>query len=194
MTTHSLKLLILALALTSQARGGERTKESITKDLQEVARVATVMMDGDVCQRIMTERALKRLFLVDPQDQWAASDNFDVNHEPYIQTKKTLMRLATLLSYPVDCNLWMSFADHPEKVQILIRNRYEMSQFWTWGQLIQDMPPEMKEVFMKGQPQTVARSADFISVLTPIHNSLGETVGLVEVVSRVNPNPEENVK
>ncbi len=194
MTKHTLKLLLLLLILTSQAFGAERTKESITKDLQEVARIATVMMDGDVCQRIMTERALKRLFTVDPQDQWAASDNFDVNPEPYIQAKKTLIRLSMLLSYPVDCNLWMTFTDHPEKVQVLIRNRYEMSQFWSWGQLIQEIPPEMKEVLIKGEPRTVARAADFISVLAPVRNSLGETVGLVEVVSRINPHPEENVK
>ncbi len=187
-------LLILSLIFNGEVLGGERTKESITKDLEEVARIATIMLDGDVCQRIMTDRALKKLFLVDPQDKWAASDNFDVNHEPYLQTKKTLIRLARLLPYPVDCNLWMSFKDHPEKVQVLIRNRFEMSQFWTWGALIQDIPPEMKEVLTKGRPQTVARAADFISVLTPVHNSLGEIVGLIEVVSRVNPNPEENVK
>lgn len=189
-----LLLLILSLTFTGEVFGGERTKESITKDLEEVARIATIMLDGDVCQRIMTDRALKKLFLVDPQDRWAASDNFDVNHEPYLQTKKTLIRLAKLLPYPVDCNLWMSFKDHPNKVQILIRNRFEMSQFWTWGALLQEIPPEMKEVLTKGQPQTIARSADFISVLTPVCNSLGEIVGLIEVVSRVNPNPEENVK
>lgn len=194
MTTRLSKVLILTLVFVSPVFGGVRTKESITKDLEEVARIASVMVDGDECQRIMTDRSLKKLFAVDPQDQWAASDNFDVNHEPYIRTKKTLMRLSMLLSYPVDCNLWMSFPDHPDKVQVLIRNRYEMSQFWTWGQLVQEMVPEMKEVMVKGEPRTVARTTDFISVLTPVYNSLGDVVGLVEVVSRVNPRPEENVK
>ncbi len=52
----------------------------------------------------------------------------------------------------------------------------------------------MQEVLTKSEPRTIARTADFISVLALVRNSLGETVGLVEVVSRVNFNSEENVK
>lgn len=189
-----LALAVLSLVLTCRVSGGERTKESVTKDLEDVARVATVMIDGDVCQKIMTERALQKLFLVTTRDQWAASDNFDVNFEPYLQTKKTLMRLSMLLPYPVDCNLWMGFRDHPNKIQILVRNRHEMSQFWTWGALTQDIPSAMKDVLTNGKPQTIAGAKDFISVLTPVRNSLGEIVALVEVVSRMNPDYEENVK
>jgi hypothetical protein len=180
-----------------------RTQESLSRDLEEVARVATVMLDGDVCQRIMTERSLQKMFIVDPKDRWAASDNFDVDHQSYIQTKKTLIRLARLLPYPVDCNLWMPVelnrdrkeADsNARKVQILIRNRYEMSQFWTWGVLVQDAMPEMLDVLSHGRQRTVSKDGNIVSVLAPVYNSLGEIVGLVEVVSRVHLNPQENVK
>ena len=172
----------------------ERTKEALARDLEEVARVASVMIDGDVCERIMTPRALQKMFAVDPNDRWAGSDNFDVNHGPYVQTKKMLMRLAKLVPYPADCNLWMPFEQDPNKIQILIRNRYEMSQFWTWGVLYQDLPPKMGEVLATGKPQTIVQKEDFVSVLTPVFNSLGDSVGLVEVVSRVQPNPQEHVK
>ena len=172
----------------------ERTKEALARDLEEVARVATVMMDGDVCERIMTPRALQKMFAVDPNDRWAGSDNFDVNHEPYVQTKKMLMRLAKLVPYPVDCNLWMPFSQDPKRIQILVRNRYEMSQFWTWGVLFQDQTAEMAEVLATGKPQTIIQKADFVSVLTPVINSLGDRIGLVEVVSRLQPNPQEHVK
>lgn len=164
------------------------------RELEEVARVATVMVDGDVCQRIMTERALKKLFVVDPEDQWAGADNFDVNAEPFIQTKKTLMRLAKLRPYPIDCNLWMLFKEKPRQIQILIRNQYEMSRFWTWGVLLQDISPEMAEVLSSGKSKTVTGKDDLIAVLTPVFNSLGEIVGLVEVVGRARMNWQENVK
>src|SRR5262245_50645188 len=152
------------------------------------------MLDGDVCERIMTPRALQKMFAMDPNDRWAGSDNFDVNHEPYVQTKKVLMRLAKLLPYPVDCNLWMPFKQDPGKIQILIRNRYEMSQFWTWGVLFQDQTQEMTEVLATGKPRMIAQKGDFVSVLGPVTNSLGDRVGLVEVVSRLHLNPQEHVK
>jgi hypothetical protein len=140
------------------------------------------MVDGDVCRRIMTARALDSMFTVNPRDPWAASDNFDVNEEPYIQTKKTLIRLSRLVSYPCDVNLWMPFRERSDKIQILIRNVNEWSQFWTWGVLVQDMVPEMKQVLETGERVTVARRLGMISVLAPVYDSLGDRVAVVEVV------------
>jgi hypothetical protein len=189
-------LIVLAGLLLGEANlsAQQRTKEALARDLEEVARIASVMMDGDVCERIMTPRALQKMFAIDPNDRWAGSDNFDVNHEPFVRAKKALIRLARLVPYPVDCNLWMPFQQDPKKIQILIRNRYEMSQFWTWGVLFQDQTPEMAEVLATGKPQTIVQKGDFVSVLTPVINSLGDRVGLVEVVSRLHVNPQEHVK
>lgn len=193
---HIAYLLVLGGMMLGRANllAQQPTKEVLARDLEKVGRIASVMMDGDVCQRIMTDRALHKMFAVDPNDRWAGSDNFDVNHEPFVLAKKTLMRLARLLPYPVDCNLWMPFKQDADKIQILIRNRYEMSQFWTWGVLFQDKTPEMAQVLATGTPQTVALKGDFVSVLTPVVNSLGDTVALVEVVSRLHLNPREHVK
>jgi hypothetical protein len=191
------RFLLLAFAafnLSAIGYAQSQTRESMARELEAVARVATIMVDGDVCQRIMTERALKKLFVIDPEDQWAGSDNFDVNAEPFIQTKKTLMRLAKLRPYPIDCNLWMLFKENPQRIQILIRNQNEMSQFWTWGVLYQEIPTEMAEVLSSGKPKTVIGKNDLLSVLTPVYNSLGDIVGLVEVVGRVRMNWQENVK
>src|SRR5262245_30370799 len=194
MKRYSLFSAIVVFILYTIGNAQSQTRESMTRELEEVARVATVMVDGDVCQRIMTERALKKMFIIDPEDQWAGSDNFDVNPEPFIQTKKTLMRLAKLRPYPIDCNLWMLFKENPRQIQILIRNQYEMSQFWTWGVLSQEIPPEMAEAIASGKPKTIIGKGDFISVLTPVYNSIGDIVGLVEVVGRVRMNWQENVK
>ena len=187
-----LALVLVGFSLCGYAQ--ERDRQGLAKELEQIARVATTMVDGDLCQRIMTERALQKMFTVDPKDPWAGADNFDVNAEPYIQTKKSLIRLARLADYPVDCNLWMPFKEEPGKIQVLIRNKYEMSQFWRFGQLFMDIPPEMKEVFSSGKPLTVQKRGNIVSVLAPVYNSLGDIVGLVEVVSRAQFNPQENVK
>jgi hypothetical protein len=45
-----------------------------------------------------------------------------------------------------------------------------------------------------GKRMTVKRKPGMISVLAPVRNSLGDIVGLVEVVARLQPDVRENVK
>lgn len=173
-------LLIVPISAIS---GEDKQSISTDRDLDEIARVATTMVDGDVAQKIMTPRALEKMFASNPMDPSTGGDNFDVNADAYIQVKKTLIRLARLVDYPVDCNLWMPFLENPSQIQILIRQRNEMSHFWKWGDLLQDIPSEMKEVLQTGKRKVVLKSSDLISVLAPVYNSLGDIVGIVEVVS-----------
>ncbi len=180
-------LLLMAAVLCAQADDLERT-------LDDIARVASVMVDGDVCQRIVTARAEEYIVKGHPRDKWFGSDNYDVNHGPYIQTKKTLMRLARLNPAYYDVNLWMPIGDSPRKIHVVIRNDREISQFWTFGTLVQDMIPEMREVLETGKRVTVQQKPGILSVLAPVRNSLGDVVGLVEVVGREKPDAHENVK
>ena len=181
-----MKTLLLAAALATPSA-------EVEAQLQQLARVATAVVDGDECEKIMTRRALEKMFRTDPRDRWAGHDNFDVNDGPYIAVKKLLRRISTLAPFSVDCNLWMSFRERPELVQILIRQVNEISQFWKWGDLYQPMPPEMKEVLVSGKPKLVAR-ADYVSVLTPVFNSLGDAVAIVEVAARLIRDERGNVK
>jgi hypothetical protein len=151
------------------------------QDLREIARVATVMIDGDVCQHIVTQRALEHMLHPDPRDEFQAGDNYDVHNAPFIQTKKELIRLAMLAPYPVDVNLWMPVPT-TQDAQVVIRNKYNLSQFWN-GELTQPMPPEMHEVLQTGKILTVQKKPGMMSVLAPVRNSLSEIVGLVEVTS-----------
>lgn len=164
------------------------------RDLDEIAKVATAMVDGDICQRIVTERTLEHMTRQDPRDEYAAGDNYDVDDQAFITTKKTLMRLATLAEYPVDVNLWMPLDKDFKRIHIVIRNRYEMSQFWEWGKLEQPMFPSMRSVLETGQRLTVKQKPGYVSVLAPVRNSLDEAVGLVEVVSQTRFDARENVK
>ena len=166
----------------------------IDNQLDEIARVASVMVDGDVCQRIVTPRALSFMSKKHPRDQWADSDNYDVDDAAFNSVKKTLIRLSMLADFPLDVNLWLPAPGTPARVQIAIRNRNELSQFWDWGKLSQEMFPEMRTVLTTGKRVTVKQKPGLISVLAPVRNSLDEIVGLVEVVTRVVPDVRENVK
>src|SRR6476661_4540874 len=116
-----------------------------------------------------------------------ARDKAQLKHDlDQIAKTKTLMRLAQLVNYPVDVNLWMPIDGAPDRIHIVIRNRYEMSQFWKWGDLTQPMPPLMRSVLENGKRNTVDQKPQYISVLAPVRNSLNDIVGLVEVVSEIS--------
>lgn len=189
-------LLASVLMLAAVAPAGENPapSSSMRQELENVARVGSVMVDGDVCQKIVTPLAKEYMFKVDPKDPWLAGDNYDVDDVAFNTTKKTLARLSHLTSFPSDVNLWMPIDGHPGKIQMVIRNKNEMSQFWRWGDLYQDMLPSMETVLRTGQRVTVADRPGWISVLAPVYNSLGDIVGLIEAVSRDKMDAHENVK
>jgi hypothetical protein len=185
---------VLALLLTGALLRSAPPGQPDPKRLDDVARIGSVMVDGDVCRRIVTARAMQFMLKKDARDPWIGSDNFDVNHEPYISTKKTLIRLSRLVDFPCDVNLWMPVPAKPPRIQILIRNVNEMSQFWTWGALHQELPPEMKKVLETGERVTVTKRPGMISVLAPVYDSLGDVVGLIEAVGQTQSDPQANVK
>lgn len=184
----------LLLAASLWAASPTPPVEVLASDLDAIARVASVMVDGDVCQRILTTRAREFMLHNPSPDRWADADNYDVNHEAFTATKKTLIRLAQLADYPVDVNLWLPLTQDLSLVHVVIRNRYEMSQFWPWGRLFQPMPAPMLSVLRTGRRLTVKERPGYVSVLAPVRNSLNEIAGLVEVVSRADFNERENVK
>jgi hypothetical protein len=188
-------VLVLLVAAAADNAGPQLSQDSIKQKLQQVAKVASVMVDGDVCQRIVTPRALEYMLRNPSKDRWADADNYDVNDAAFVSTKKTLIRLSNLSDVPVDVNLWMPLKQDLSVVHIVIRNRYEMSQFWPWGKLSQDTPTVMRKVLTDGVTEVVAASdSGYVSVLAPVRNSLDDIVGLVEVVTKTPLDVRENVK
>jgi hypothetical protein len=164
----------------------------IEQELDHIARVAGVMMDGEACRRIVTPRALEYMFKIDPHDRFLAGDNYDVNAAEFNAVKKTLIRLSRLAPFACDVNLWMPIAGHPDKIQVVIRNVHELSQFWVFGAIAQEMFPPMRTVLETGKRVTVKQRPGMISVLGPVYDSLGEVAGLVEVVSHSSPSAHED--
>jgi hypothetical protein len=187
--TESLMLAMLGIPKLSPD-----ASVNMKRELDDVARVGSVVVDGDVCQKIVTQRAKEFLFARDPRDEFLAGDNYDVDDVAFNTVKKTLARLSHLSSFPADVNLWMPIEGHPGKIQLVIRNKNEMSQFWNWGELYGDMVPQMETALKTGQRVTVTSKPGWISVLAPVHNSLGDVVGLIEAVSRIKVDVHENVK
>jgi hypothetical protein len=179
------------LLLAAAAACGQ---DELGRDLDNIARTASVMLDGDLCRRIETPRSARLMLDPKPRDRSFASDNFDVNHAAYTQVKKTLMRLSRLTSYPCDVNLWMPVETRPRRIQVVIRNVNEMSQFWAFGALHQEMFPEMQKVLETGERITVRKRPGMTSVLAPVRDSLGDIVGLVEVVGRLERDGRDNVR
>lgn len=183
-------ILIALLA----AAGALAEDDRFTRELDEAARVASVMVDGDVCRNVVTARAMEYMFRNDPKDRFLGGDNYEVNYDAFDSIKKTLIRISRLVSFPADANLWMPIPGHPDKIRVVIRNANELSQFWPWGALYQNMIPEMKTVLDTGQRVTVAQKPGWVSVLAPVSDSLGDIVAVVEVASQKQLDPHENVK
>jgi hypothetical protein len=181
-----LAILVLTSAAYAQTPLGAK--------LDEVARVASVMVDGDVARRIQTPRSRAAMLDPKPVERAAASDNYDVDHASFLATKKTLQRLARLCDRPCDVNLWMPVPSTPPRIHVVIRNQNEVSQFWPWGALQQEMPPEMRQVLATGKRLAVSKRPGMTSVLAPVFDSLNDIAGLVEVVARDRPDPRENVQ
>lgn len=176
-------LTLLALAVESPAL-----------PVEEVARIATVMVDGELAKRIQTPRSLALMVSQNLREPWEASDNYEVDHASFVSMKKTLIRLSRLCALPCDANLWIPLPTQPARIHVAVRNVNEMSQFWPWGSLSQDMPPEMKQVLETGKRVTVQKRPGMTSVLAPVYDSLGDVAAIVEVVTMARPDPRENVK
>ncbi|HET7215778.1 MAG TPA: hypothetical protein VFL79_19470 [Terriglobia bacterium] len=162
------------------------TPEQIEQELDHIARVAAAMVDGDLCRRIVTPRALEYMFKSDPHDRFLAGDNYDVNDAEFNAAKKTLIRLSRLAPFACDVNLWMPIPGHPDKIQVVIRNAHELGQFWVFGVIDQEVFPPMREVLETAKRLTVKQRPGMISVLGPVYDSLGDVAGLVEVVAQVS--------
>ena len=180
--------------LSGNAKLNPEASTDLERQLDDVARVGSVVVDGDVCQKIVTRRAKEFLFAKEFRDEFLAGDNYDVDDVAFNTVKKTLIRLSHLASFPADVNLWMPIEGHPGKIQLVIRNKNEMSQFWNWGELYGDMIPQMETVLKTGQRVTVTNKPGWLSVLAPVYNSSGDVVGLIETVSQVKVDARENVK
>src|SRR6516225_8191881 len=111
MKPNQMKPILIALLA---AAGALAADDRFTRELDDAARVASVMVDGDACRNIVTARALSYMLRNDPRDRFVGGDNYEVHPDAFDAVKKTLIRISRLVSFPADANLWMPLAGHPD--------------------------------------------------------------------------------
>jgi hypothetical protein len=153
--------------------------------IKAIAELASAKLPGDECWKIVTDRSEKLMFMVDPRDQWAGSDNYDVNFEQFVPVKKALIRMARLATFPCDANLWMKSRNKPELVHMVVRQANGVSMWYDFGQMTIDPNPEMKKA-LAGETVIVnnGKNPGLLDVIAPVKNGKGEVVGFVEVCAR----------
>lgn len=159
----------------------------ILRDLHIIARTVTCMVDGELVKNILTERAQEKAFTVDPRDPWVGGDNWDYNHEPFQRTKQTLSRATCLAAGTVGCTLYMPAPANPRKWHLLLNTAFGARQMMAGADLIAaDPDPELLQVFHTGRRVAVTKVAENYSVLTPVYDSMGQVVAVVEVCTRTS--------
>jgi hypothetical protein len=153
------------------------------RDLHEIARVITCMVDGELVKQIVTDRVQEKVFKLDPRDRWSAGDNWDYNHEPFIRTKQTLQRALCLSQGAVGCNLYTPAVANANQWYHVLRTRWSPRQVMSEGGFAQVPDSELVQVFNTGERITLNKRPKQHSVLTPVYDSLGVIVGVVEVIT-----------
>ena len=94
----------------------------IIEALSEVARVASVMVDGDEARRILTARAMHHIAHPDPDYRFLSADYYDVEHETFLRMKKTLLRLERLIQVRCCTALWVPVEGQEGQVTLAVQN------------------------------------------------------------------------
>jgi len=155
--------------------------------LKELARIASVMVDGDEAGRIISERSLKYIANPNPAHRFMTGDYFDVDHATFLRMKKTLKRLERLAEFPVSTALWM-LVKGKENLATMAVQVGNLNRYWQWGTHQLEMKGEVAECARTGQVMTApaAEGDELLTALAPVRDSLGDVVGMVEFTAK-NP-------
>jgi hypothetical protein len=157
--------------------------------LIDASRVASVMVDGDEAQRIITARAMHYLAHPDPDYRFMVGDYYDVDHAAFLRMKKTLLRLERLLDFPCSTALWVrvEVAGLERHVTLAVQNG-SVHRYYRFGQEKIALAGEMARCMENGQTIVVPLEDQdhVLTVLSPVFDSLGDVVGVVEL-SAVHP-------
>ena len=107
-------ILMASLAVSSALAADDR----FTIELEDAARVASVMVDGDACRKIVTARAMDYLLRTDPNDRFLASDNYEVNMR-LRRREGTLIRISRLVCFPLMATCGCQFRP-TDKIRVVI--------------------------------------------------------------------------
>lgn len=152
--------------------------------LRELARIASVMVDGDVATRIMADRSAYYLAHPDPREPHLAGDYYDVDHAAFLLMKKTLLRLERLVDFPCNASLWVRLKGAPHRVTVVVQNG-RLHRYYRFGEDARPLRGDLARCIRRGGIVSVPvrRGDSYLTVLAPVRNSLDEVVGAVELTA-----------
>ncbi len=163
------------------------TLKKMAAELREAARVAAVMVDGDLAGRIVSQRSWHYIRNPNPKYRFMTGDYFDVDHANFLLMKKTLLRLGRLVGFPCGTSLWLPVPGlKGRQVTCAVQNG-KLHRYYRFGAGSQPTPPEMARCLRTGQVTAAPAHPDYVVFLAPVRDSLGDVVGAVEFCS---PNPK----
>jgi len=164
----------------------------VVAELERIATIATGIVDGEDALAIVTDLAMHHIVHPTEEFRFMTADYYDVDHAAFLRMKKLLMRVERLASVSVCSALWLPVPESDD-VTVIVQNG-PTHRWYVFGEIKQPCPPEMKQVLDTGELVTLpAGEGDkCATVLTPIRDSLGDTVAVLELSSPLNRPPAWN--
>jgi hypothetical protein len=163
---------------------------SILPELLRVARIATVLVDGDEASRIITDNAMFHLAHEDAKFRFLTLDHYDVDLDTFLRMKKLLLRLERLS--PVECcaSLWVP-VPATGRMTLALQNG-NVNRYYEFGQKTIALPEAMRTCLDRGEPVELApdEKRSVYTVLTPLFDSLEDPVAVLELSSAEGPTGE----
>ena len=186
------RLLFMAAFLPSLPATGQMGKAvAKTFSQSDIGIMATAMMDGDLCRRIVTDKAIFALTHKDARDPWADADNYDVDAAAFLQVKKTMLRVQSVATKKTAMALWIQIPGRPAVSHVVIRLLPGLSAFYN-GEMTQPTPAPLSTVFSSGVQEEFQDKTGMQIVLAPVKDSLGHVAAVIEVVTQSDASDETN--
>lgn len=156
----------------------------VLEELERLAHIAEVMVDGDQAARVITPLASHYIANPNPKHFHLAGDYYDVDHAAFLVMKKTLLRLERLVDFPCNATLWMRVAGAPEWLTPVVQNG-RLHRYYRFGEGRYKPVSEQATCLAKGRvvAAPVSGSKKYLTVLAPVRDSLGDVVGCVELTT-----------
>jgi len=157
-----------------------KTRQTLAA-MTELARVASIMVDGEEVLRLAAGRTPYHVACPDPLYDGVDGKPCDAWLLGFLRMKKTLRRLETLVEFTCNTALWTNPPERDGRMALLMHNG-NVHRYYVFGDVEMETPPEMSEVMAGGEATTV-EGGDRLTVLTPLLDSLGDVVGIVELTA-----------
>ncbi len=143
-----------------------KNRPNLEKELAEVARTGALFIDGDCVRDVFVPGA----------ETWTSGDDINFRHGPFIEVKRTVLRIERIPPYRVFALVAVVRKDDPAKCEAVVCGLNN-----AFGQRPVPMSGAMKRCVAKGVITTERTPRKDFRAFAPIKNSEGEPAGFLMV-------------